>query len=235
MRKSFKIFIVLIAVIPMWLTLVAMAETPSTSEKWRSALNARLLEISDPRVQITELISGGELPDLKTLSENIQFDLTQINPRGISRIGVTVLDEKGRLKSRFSLRARVYAELQVPVSLRPLRAGEIVQREDIEMRWMDAVQVGSSPINPNQLFGAQIRSFIPAESVIQVAQVQPPQLVRRGERVKVMVVSDGLSVSTIGIAQEAGVLGQNIRILNPDSRREMFATVTGSQMAEVRI
>jgi flagella basal body P-ring formation protein FlgA len=235
MARLFKIMIILLAMFPMWLTLVALASGVKVpGEEWRSSLNSRLLKIADQKIQITEMLPTSDLPADEYLTRSVDFDLNHINPRGISRLGLRYRDENGRLDSLVYLPVRVHVEYRVPVTNRAIRSGEILQASDFELKWMDANATGSSPVSLDAVVGAQSRSFIASESVIQASQIQPPQLVRRGDRVKVQVSMSGILVSTIGIAQEGGSFGQNIRIMNMESRRELFATVTGAQMAEVR-
>lgn len=238
MSRFFKILIILLAMFPMWATLIAFAAdektTEVTSEDWRNKINSRLLKLEDQRLQITEILPYSSLPAAEYFEREFDLDLSQISLRGTSRIGLRFRDEKGRLENITELSAHVFSEIRVPVALRPIRSGELIRDADIQMRWMEATQAGSSPAKKEALIGSQAKSFLSAETVIQTSQVAPPQLVRRGDRIKINLTTSGILLSTIGIAQENGSFGQNIRVMNADSRRELFATVVGAQEVEVK-
>ena len=69
---------------------------------------------------------------------------------------------------------------------------------------------------------------------IRTSALRPPRLVRRGEKVRVLVRSGGLVVSAVGVALGGGARGDTIKIRNGRSRRVIEAVVTQPGVAEIQ-
>ncbi|MEM9725573.1 MAG: flagellar basal body P-ring formation chaperone FlgA [Pseudomonadota bacterium] len=69
---------------------------------------------------------------------------------------------------------------------------------------------------------------------IRTADLAPPTLVRRNAIISLVFRRGALSIRTDGRALDAGAAGERIRIMNLDSRRTVFATVVGPNLAEAR-
>jgi flagella basal body P-ring formation protein FlgA len=65
--------------------------------------------------------------------------------------------------------------------------------------------------------------------------LEAENLVKMGDRVRVIVSGNGLKISGFGIARQNGQKGETIRILNPDSKREIYGVVTSAQLVEVQL
>jgi len=63
--------------------------------------------------------------------------------------------------------------------------------------------------------------------VLIARDVGPPHLVRRGHPVELIYVRPGLRISALGVAQEDGALGDLVRVMNAESRRQLQGVVSG--------
>ena|GEM_PF-5853533 len=237
MGKVFKILLVVLAVFPLWLTIIAFGGDESSLTPWKARLNEALLKVHNPKVQITSILSNranGKLTD-KLLKEPVKIDLININPRGTSQLGLRYFDKKGRLTNLIYLNVHLFVQRQVSVATQDLPKGSSISKDDFKMKWMDASTLGRNPAEKSQIENREVRSFIGNGDVIYTAKVKTETLINKGDRVKVKVVGKGLSVSTIGVAQEDGTKGETIKILNLDSKREIYAVVIGAKRAEVRL
>lgn len=236
-KEILKIILLLLAVTPVWWTIVALASTPEVSlaEQWRSHLNKKLLNVEDRRIQILEIMPNNVALESRLLELPVQVDLSEIRERGVSNIKLHYRDEMGRLVRLIELPVRLYIERRVPVARQDLRQGQQIEASDVEWVWRDSSSVGNTQSHAEELIGAEVRSFVAKGSVIESARLQPRTLVRRGERVQVFVLGSGISVQGFGVAQESGVRGQTIRLLNPSSRKEIYGVITSAQTVEVRM
>ena len=74
---------------------------------------------------------------------------------------------------------------------------------------------------------------IQAGQPIAAQMVEDPPAVKKGSRVLVRARNDQIHVTTHGKVMEDGRLGDEVRVLNLSSGREIFATVKGPSQVEV--
>ena len=78
-----------------------------------------------------------------------------------------------------------------------------------------------------QLVGAEARRPLQAGRVVSERDLQAPRLVLRGQTVRLTYAKPGLRLSALGIAQTDGALGDLVRVVNLDSRRQLQGVVVG--------
>lgn len=66
-------------------------------------------------------------------------------------------------------------------------------------------------------------------------QIEKMPDVRRGDTVKLEIISKGLAISTYGIAQEPGYLSGKIRILTKGTKKELVGKILDSGSVEVHL
>lgn len=232
MKTWIKIALLILVVFPIWLTIVAFA---AETTNWREKLNEKLLEIKSKKIQIAELmVKPNELPEELA---NLKFDLdvSGVRDLGVSQLGIRFYDEKGLFVKAIRISAKLFIQEQVPVASRSLNAGDVVDESDLTWEWRDASQIRGSVPNRQEIAGRSVRMNISSGEVVYESRLVRNVLVNRGDRVRISITSGGLLVSAVGIAQEAGVKGQTIKVINQDSRKEIFATVTDSKAVEVKL
>lgn len=241
MSKLLKIFLILVVMFPLWVTIMAFgSELESSSpsvDKWKNAINQVLLGHPQLKVQVTELLNDSRLKDLSDdlLEKKMKVQVSKINPRGLNKLAIRFEDDKGRLAKLVYVSAKLFVQTEVPVAIRDISKGSVVARTDIETRWVDASTLGRSPAKLVQIVGRQARQLISANSVIYSNQMESETLINKGERVSINVTGRGIQISAFGVALEPGAEGETIRILNSDSKKEIYAVITGENQAEVRL
>ena len=63
--------------------------------------------------------------------------------------------------------------------------------------------------------------------ILREGEVGPPRLVRRGRAVTMTYEREGLRITALGQAQDDGALGEAVRVVNADSRRQVQGVVAG--------
>ncbi len=81
--------------------------------------------------------------------------------------------------------------------------------------------------------GQIARSTIAGGRPVSLRQIRRVFSVKRGDKVKVRVLTDGFHVSMSGKAVQNGAKGDDIKILNPISGRVIVARVVGPGLTEV--
>ncbi len=104
-----------------------------------------------------------------------------------------------------SIRVRVEAKKEVAIALRAIRKGELIDPTLVkaETRWLpQSIQAAS----PNTVIGKAARSQIGADSIIETRDAEEPIVVRKGERIVIDCVVDGVLVrSTMRAGSNARV------------------------------
>ncbi|MDB5038418.1 MAG: Flagella basal body P-ring formation protein FlgA [Bacteriovoracaceae bacterium] len=235
MNRCLKILMLVLLILPIWLTIVALAGTDSSLEVWKERMNSKLLENTERRIQISDLIGKGA--DFGTQAKDAPFDLdlSGVRDQGVSEIAVKFFDKTGRLTKLVRVSAKLFIQEQVAVARRALNSGDMIQKDDFKMDWRDVSTFRGSPIRSTDLAGRTVRSSIQENEVIYDGRIQKNQLISRGDRVKISIISKGLTVSGFGIAEDSGSKGQTVKVLNGDSRKEIVGIVTDVRAIEVRL
>lgn len=254
MIRLSKILLLIALFIPFWITIVAFAseippvqqavtedelfkEKASKEEVWREHINQELMKREKIRIQITELLQTPDLDRLtdKHLAREMRLDIPRLRTRGVNDITIRYVTESGALDEIFKLRAKVFVQRKVPVATRSLAQGSLIESDSIENKWIDASSINQGVADSSAIIGRSVRSFIGAGQVIYSNKLKSQTLIEKGDRVSVQVIGQGIQISAMGVAQEAGQRGQTIRLMNLESKREIYATVTGPKSAEVRL
>lgn len=118
--------------------------------------------------------------------------------------------------------------IEVPVLKRTVRAGDIISKDDIEIR--DYAEARSRPdmiTDMAALIGKSPQRVISANRPIRQQEIAKPALVKKDELVKMTFQHGGMSITTTGEALDDAALGGNISVRNLASKRVVQGTVTG--------
>lgn len=116
---------------------------------------------------------------------------------------------------------------------RMLMPGDVIRQEDI------VAQPVPRPL-PEAIFaeqpivGQQIKRRVPADRPLTEPDVGPRIAVLASAPVTVLWSSGALHMEMQGRAEESGAIGDEIRVLNPQSGQTIRGVVTGDGMTEVR-
>lgn len=126
---------------------------------------------------------------------------------------------------RLVLSGRAVEMVEVPVATRRLAAGATIRPADIRMARLPASRAReAATVAP--VGRALDRALAPGQP-FPPGPLPRPQLVRKGEPVRVALASGGLSLTLRGRALSGGGAGEIVEILNPGSRNIIQAEVTG--------
>jgi len=144
---------------------------------------------------------------------------------GQVRIGV-VMSAGGRTLRRAVVSVNVRATLPVALAARPLRRGERLRRVDVIMEPRDLSELRHGFVaNPARLVGKRLKRSVRAGAVLEDEWVERPPLVVRGQPVQLRLAYGPLVIEGKGMARQDGRLGEWIRVVNSDSRREVLGRV----------
>ncbi|KIT14297.1 flagellar basal body P-ring formation chaperone FlgA [Jannaschia aquimarina] len=134
-----------------------------------------------------------------------------------------------RLFPLLMLAAPAWADTIVPVAL--IRAGTVVEAHHLEM--VDGMAPGSIS-DMRDAIGLEARVNLYPHRPVRPEDLAMPTLIRRNERVIVTYVSDGLRISADGRALSRAGAGEDVRVMNLNSRTTVIGIAVAEGMVEVR-
>jgi len=235
--KFLKILLVILLILPMWMTLVAFSEEKpaTTNNSWKDFANAELLKKDSTKVQIIKVLEESEAFDPAVTALKFSLDTEAFNANGASTLSLRFTDAEGRLAKLIRIKAELSILKHVAVATRSIRGGETLQSGDFVWEWREAKALSPTAVMGQAPIGSALKSAVRSGEVLDQNRFNAASMVRKGEMVSINVAGHGISISGKGVAQEAGKLGQTIRVLNIDSKKEIFGVVTGQERVEVRI
>jgi len=122
----------------------------------------------------------------------------------------------------------------VPVLMRPVAVGEVIDARDINMVSMRLDRIGRTVVlSRESLVGLAARRMLNPGQPIQAGDVQRPVLVPKGGAVMMLVEAPGLFLSATGKSMENGGEGDLIQVMNIQTNRTVQALVTGPNQVKV--
>ena len=133
-----------------------------------------------------------------------------------------------------NLRGRAFAIIPMPVPNRHIGAGQLIRKENITWKKFRIKQHSFGIISSlDQLLDQVAKRPLTAGRLIRNTDIQPHQLVKKGEFVTLHFKNKSMSLSTRGISTEPGARNQIIRVQNSRSKRIVEARVLGPNVALV--
>jgi flagella basal body P-ring formation protein FlgA len=154
---------------------------------------------------------------------------------GGERLMFEVAAHRGRdLVARRAYAFEVRDVRAVVVPRRALRAGDPVTAEDVELTELElSMSRDRLAEGLHQVVGRIARGPLAAGRPIPLRGLKAPEVVKRGERLTVQVRHGALTVRMAAEALESGGVDDQVKVLNPASRRVLTARVLEDGLAEV--
>lgn len=167
---------------------------------------------------------------------DLQWEVTPSNPGiiGSSRFALIGRIDDQVVKN-FSVRGSLEALAPVAVAVSSLRRDALITEADVRMEPRDLSTLRNPCLYLNQVLGKKVLRNTAAGSVIDLAAVEFPPLVKKGALVKIIGQRNGLELTATGIARTDGQEGQIIKVKNTSSDKDIFCRVTAPGLVEVQI
>jgi flagella basal body P-ring formation protein FlgA len=117
---------------------------------------------------------------------------------------------------------------------RKINPGQVLSKEDVTLVAEQSGQLNKDLLtNLDDAVGKKsVRSIQPGQPVTS-QMIEDPPVVKKGNRVVIQAQSDVIKVSAQGKVMEDGRMGEQVRVVNIGSGKEVFATVKGPGLVEV--
>ncbi len=126
--------------------------------------------------------------------------------------------------------------ITVPVLNRQLRAGDIIEQQDLGSRDMPRRTVRKDTITEvSQLLGKSPRNTISGERPIREKEISAPVVIKKGEMVDLSYTTPYMFIKTTGVALEDGEQGGAVRVKNVKTERSVTGRVIAAGKVEMNM
>lgn len=129
---------------------------------------------------------------------------------------------------------KLTARRQVLVTSRPLSRGATLSAADVRLEEKDiTVARGAYLTDVTQLDGKILRRTVPEGRLVTADLLNEEDIIKRGQRVTLLVERSGFMVQMAGTALSNGTINERIRVENNSSQRTVEGIVRSPQLVEV--
>ena len=131
------------------------------------------------------------------------------------------------------VRGRLAALAEVVVAATPLHKGDRISSNSVRMERQDIGGLEAPFTAIDQIMDLEVARAIGAGTALDRSLLVLPAVIKGGDLVKISARKGGLMISTSGVAQVAGRLGETIKVKNSSTKKLVFCRVDGPGMVSV--
>jgi flagellar basal body P-ring formation protein FlgA len=202
--------------------------------------------------QITRAIEQGFLPTLtwrEVKLEKVDFSETLFLPLGKPSVqfnvaprtnfavpfylGISIRVEGEEVRKLF-LRTSLKIRGLVPVAINPITPKDELTTDNLQWEMRPLTSLIHMPVSDQkQLEGKRVRrTLLPGSIICQDMLFEAPAI-KRGEEITLVYRNDRIQVSTLGRSLGSGIKGDQIKVQNLDSKKEVLAEIVDNRTARV--
>ncbi len=165
-----------------------------------------------------------------------RFEFMPLTRDTLGRVPIAVLRHRARGVDRVIVRPTVQRRSAVVITLRPIGRGQRIADEDLrtEVIWLEN-DAPSLLNDAGQAVGQMARGSLITGQRLDVNDLKQDELVRRGQRVQVVMTRDAVTLRLDGRAMESGEQGAWITVRNDSTRETFHARVIGPGRVEAGV
>ena len=152
---------------------------------------------------------------------------------GSTNISLIFLVDNREAK-KIQVNAKIAVMQDVLVSNRSLKRHDVITEEDVRLEKMNLAELRADVMtDPGEVLGKRAKRTIEVNTPLRLNFLEVPPLVKRGDMVTIVAESDVLKITTKGFVTESGCKGEMVKVINVNSRKELFAKVRDARTVEV--
>lgn len=153
---------------------------------------------------------------------------------GSSRFSI-IFHVDNQVAKNMSVRGRIEATASVVVTAQALPKGSIISPQLLTMAVTNISDIPNPLFEPDELMGMKLTRSLRTGSPILANMVESLPVVRRGEKVKIILNSGSLHLTATGFAFTDGRLDEMIRVQNISSNKLVYCRVAAPGLVEVML
>jgi len=186
-------------------------------------------------------------PDLQLNFVNLQLPRSFVLPKGqlhteIRPSSPDLLHSRSfnilfRIEDRpvknISVRGQIEALAEIPVLVRDLPRGTMLEVSDLHLVRRDVVPLRQPYLDIKSVVGKKAKRNLRQGQPVSRTMVVSPPVVKRGEVVMISLRHGSLAISAKGVARKNGGTGETISVRNINSQRDILCKVIGPGQVKV--
>lgn len=163
--------------------------------------------------------------------QNLQYD-----PTSQRFAALLVVPAEGPAAYQRVVTGWAHETFEIPVLIRALPAGTTVQEADIDWLSVRAERlVGNVVTDTRQLVGMTTRRPLRSSQILRVSDLVMTPAVRKNTLVTLALESGAMSLSLTGKVLEDAAIGQSVRVLNVNSKKELVGVVRDAGTVDIPV
>jgi flagella basal body P-ring formation protein FlgA len=206
-----------------------------TREKLKRSIEDALRErtLPDPSWEVSVVELQWPQPGVVPPSDGSVLVIPPLTrPRGSANLEVHFI-KNGVVTKKVWVAATVKYFAQMPFAQHSLRAGQTITTEDVTWKRQEVTYASDNSVSREELGTVRARYNITAGQSISRIQIEREPALRFGEEITVIAGDEALSVSTKGVAQQSGFIGDIIKIRSDKLPKALSAKVVAKGVVRV--
>ena len=130
--------------------------------------------------------------------------------------------------------AQVNIFTDVVVARSFLKKGQIIQEKDLQLANKNISLLAPDVVTDfEEVVGKRTTLTMNSQEAFRKGMVERAPLVKKGDRITLIVENNHFRITSVGEVQEEGGRGERIRLLNVVSKREVYGRVLDANTAQV--
>ena len=174
-----------------------------------------------------------KIPELKVREEVLQTRLETQNLKGAGGFLLPLQVQTSQGKSVYWVTGRISFFKEAPVAKHMIRSGDRILENDVEMKKVNVSFAKDGAPSLDELNGKIAVRTISMGQPIFASDLKREPAALRGQLIKILVGNEGFEVASSGTAEEAGGIGDVIKVKSSDTQKMLSGVLIDK--ATVRI
>ncbi len=165
------------------------------------------------------------IPEIKTSGEILasKLDVGSLKSGGGFLLGYTVDTSKGRVQ--FWVTGRIQFYRKAWVTKRMLSLADKITEKDIEEKRVQVTYLNDAIPTKEDLLGRNLNRLMPMGHVLVMSDIKKELMLTRGQTIKLILGEGGIEVTSSGISEENGFLGEVVKVKTLDQKKILTGVV----------
>lgn len=180
-----------------------------------------------------------QLPQIEVPNENIYqvyIESDKNHPQLGSQTLWLILSDEQYFIDKWQIRVDVSVYLNVVVADKNLNRGEIITPENITtLRVKIHRDYNTVFRNPQYVVGLMTKQVVKEGDILRRSLVREPPDIKKGDEVKIKLISGDLVITTDGKMKEEGMIGDKVKVICATTKKQIFGIVETPQLIVVQL
>jgi len=233
---SFSFFLLLTAYCLLF-TGIALAAQQDLMDNIRQAIEKELGNTVSGEIEIDRMRIARESGNLENLKNYRVVSVAMNSYSGRNRAVFLVhLSDRFNVKRTILVEASYSALVEVFITARPIARGKTLTESDfyaVKQR-SSRLPVGAL-LSSKDIAGKSLKTNIGQGVIIRANHLIDEQMVRRGQRVNVVIEGDNIVITTQGVLRSNAAIGDAANVITDNTRKEISGILVSEDTVRVQI